>query len=253
MTQSHSCHPLPWVIHRNPELLITSWPRVIHAIHSLELFIITLSYPLHHDPESSITSWSLSSRPRVVCVLHIPEMFHFHHHNHLWVALTRHHELESILIGYPFRALSSRPRVILLIYDLESLFLFRVVSSRPKFVFLISDPESFFPFRALSSWPGVIHFIYDPKSFLAFIALSSQPRVVYPIYDLELFILFPIQSCLSYFWPRVVHLVYAQSHSSHPWIWVILFTSFHICVTRHIPFSLYCNSSTSRVVPSLSL
>ena len=166
-------------------------------------------------------------------------MFHFHHHNHLWVALTRHHELESILIGYPFRALSSRPRVILLIYDLESLFLFRVVSSWPKVIFLIYDPKSFFPFRALSSWPGVIHFIYDPKSFLAFIALSSQPRVVYPIYDLESFILFPTQSRLSYFWPRVVHLVHdresfiSSMNLSHPFH---LFPS--LCYSSHTFLSL---------------
>ena len=133
-----------------------------------------------------MTSWALSSRPRVVCILNILEMFRFHHSSHLWVASTRHHEPESILIGYPFRALSLWPRVVSLIYDLES----------------------FFPFRALSPWPEVIHFIYDLESFLAFIALSSWPRVVYPIYDPESFILFPNQSRLSYFWPRVVHLVH---------------------------------------------
>ena len=82
----------------------------------------------------------------------------------------------------------------------------------------------FFPFRALSSWPGVIHSIYDLESFLAFIALSSWPTVVYPIYDPESFILYPTQSRLSYFLPRVVHLVHelelfissmTLSHSLH--------------------------------------
>ena len=136
MTQSHSCSRSP------------------------ELFIIALSYSLHHDPKSFIASRALSSRPRAICIIHILEMLRFHHFSHLWVASTWHHEPESILIGYPFTALSSRPNVVLLIYD----------------------PKSFFPFRALSSWPRVILLICDPESFL----FHLEPRA----HDPESFFLF---------------------------------------------------------------
>ena len=91
----------------------------------------------------SIVKVIVSSRPRVVCILHIPEMLCFHHSSHLQVASTPHYEPESILIGYPFKALSSRPRFVLLIYDPESFFPFRALSSRLRVIFLIYDPESF--------------------------------------------------------------------------------------------------------------
>ena len=64
--------------------------------------------------ESFIALRALSSWPGVICVIHILEMFHFHHFSHLQVALTRHYEPENILISFPFRAPSSRPRVIFL-------------------------------------------------------------------------------------------------------------------------------------------
>ena len=150
------------------------------------------------------------------------------------MASTRHHESESILIGYPFRALSLWPRVVSLIYD----------------------PESFFPFRALSSWPRVIHFIYDPESFLAFIALSSWPKVIYPIYDPKSFIQFPTQSCLSYFWPKVVHLVHdlelfissmTLSHHLHLIFFSSLCYSSHtflpLLPLPHVELSLSCRCS----------
>ena len=130
-------------------------------------------------------------------------MFRFHHHSHLWVASTRHHESESILINYPFRALSSWPKVIS------------------------------FPFRAQSSRPRVIFLIYDPESFLAFIALSSWPRVIYPIFNPESFIQFPTQSRLSYFWPKVIHLVHH----------IELFTSFMTLSHPFHLFPSLCYSS----------
>ena len=163
-----------------------------------------------------MTPWALSSWPRVVCILHILEMFRFHHSSHLWVASNWHHEPESILIGYPFRTLSSQPRVDFHLWSRVISFPFRAQSSRLRVIFLIYDLESFFPFKALSSWPGVIHFIYDPESFLALIALSSWPRVVYPIFDLESFILFLTQSHSSYPWPRVIHLIHDFESSFSP-------------------------------------
>ena len=139
------------------------------------------------------------------------------------MASTRHLRSENILIGYPFRALSSWPRVVSLIYD----------------------PESFFPFRALSPWPGVIHFIYDLESFLAFIALSSWPRVIYPIFDPESFIQFPTQSRLSYFftqrrpscpWPRVIRLIhdFESSFSSFSiFVLPVTYLSVFIIISPH--------------------
>ena len=114
----------------------------------------------------SIVKVIVSSRPRVVCILHIPEMLRFHHSSHLQVASTPHYEPESILIGYPFKAIISWPRVVLFIYDPESFFPFRALGSGPGVVLLIYDLESFFPFKALSSRPRVIFLIYDPESYL---------------------------------------------------------------------------------------
>ena len=139
MTQSHSWHPKPWVIHRDPNSLISSWPRVIHGIPSPKLFIVTRSHSFHHDPKSFMAFRALSSLPKVICILHIPEMFRSHHSSHLQVALTRHHEPESILISYPFRALSSWPRIVLFIYDPESFLAFKALSSRPRVVLIIYD------------------------------------------------------------------------------------------------------------------
>ena len=141
-------------------------------------------------------------------------MFRFHHHSHLWVASTRHHESESILINYPFRALSSWPKVIS------------------------------FPFRAQSSRPRVIFLIYDPESFLAFIALSSWPRVVYPISDLESFVLFLTQSHSSCPSHRVIHLIHDFESS---------FSSLSIFVLLVTYLSLFTTIPPRRVVPSLSL
>ena len=151
----------------------------------------------------------MSSRLGVVPILHIPEMFHFHHSSHLWVASTRHHEPKSILISYPFRALSSWPKVVFLIYDPESFLTFKSLSSRPRVVLLIYDPESFLAFKALNSWPRVVLLIYDPKSFLAFRALNSRPRVVLLIYGLESFLAFKALSSRprvisSHLWPKVI-------------------------------------------------
>ena len=157
---------------------------------------------------------ALSSQPGVIPILYIPEMFHFRHSSHLWVASTWNHEPESILIVYPFRVLSSRPKVVFLIHNLESFFPFRALSSRPIVVFYCLWPRViFFPFRALTSRPRVILSIQNlelttqsrsshlwPKSFLAFRTLSSRPKVVLLICDPS-------------------HLFMAQSHSWHsePW------------------------------------
>ena len=138
------------------------------------------------------------------------------------MASTRHLRSENILIGYPFRALSSWPRVVSLIYD----------------------PESFFPFRALSPWPGVIHFIYDLESFLAFIALSSWPRVVHPISDPKSFVLFLTQSRSPSPWPRVIHIIHDFESS---------FSSFSIFVLLITYLSLFTVIPPHRVVLSLSL
>ena len=135
-----------------------------------------------------MASQALSSWLEVVRILHILEMFCFHHSSHLWVASTLHHESESIPIGYPFRALSSRPWVFNLIYDLDSSIAFRALSSRPWVVLLIYDPESFFPFKTLSSRPRVVFLIYDLESFFPFRALSSQLKAVFIIYDPESFL-----------------------------------------------------------------
>ena len=146
-----------------------------------ELFIVTQSYSLHHDPNSFMSSMALSyslwlevthfihdlesliafqalrSRPRVVRILYIPKMFCFHHSSHLWVVLTQHYESKSILIGYPFRALSSGPWVVLLIYDPESSIAFRALSSWLRVVLLVPNLESSIAFKALRFRPRVIH------------------------------------------------------------------------------------------------
>ena len=178
--------------------------------HDLESFILFISLS-HFFPFGAV-----SSRPGVIYIIHIPEMFRFHHSSHLWVALTRHHEPESILIGYPFRAQSSRPRVVFHLWPRVISFPFKAQSSRPR---VISSPfraQSFRPRVVFHLWPRVIS---SPSR-----ALSSRPRVVYPILNSKSFIL-----SLTYI------------HSSHPWL-VILFTSFPLCATRHIPLSLYCHS-----------
>ena len=108
----------------------------LSCLDSPKLFIITLSYSLYYDPESFMAFQALSSQSEVVCILHIPEMFCFHHSSHLRVASTQHHEPESILIGNPFRALSSRPKVVPFIYDPESFLAFRALSSRSRVVLL---------------------------------------------------------------------------------------------------------------------
>ena len=149
---------------------------------------------------------------------------------------TWHHEPKSILIGYPFKALSSLPRVILLNHNLESVFPFKTLSSWPRVVFLIYDLESFLTFKALSSWPRVILLIYDLESFLAFRALGSWPRVVYPISD-----------------PKAFILSVTRSHSSHPWLWVILFTFFPSLYYSSHTFLFLLSFPPHRDVSSLSL
>ena len=112
------------------------------------------------------------------------------------MALTRHLESESILIGYLFRARSSRPRVTFH-FDPESfLSYFRAWSSRPRVTFHYG-PESF-PFhlelgaldpesRSISTQS---HFPFRPRVILSYFrAWSSRPRVTFH-FDPESF--FPI-------------------------------------------------------------
>ena len=151
----------------------------------------------------------------------------FHHFSHLWVASTRHHESESILIDYPFRALNSRPRVDFHLWPRVVSFPFRARSSWPR---------SFTP-----SWPRVILSIYSPE-------LMNQSRSSY----LESFILFPTQSRSSYFQPKVVHLVHdlelfissmTLSHHFHLFFILVLLITY---------LSLFTIIPLRRVVPFLS-
>ena len=101
-----------------------------------------------------------------------------------------------IVISFPFRALSSWPKVIFfLIYDLES-FLFHLEA-------WAHDPKSFFLFMTYSHFFHLEPGAHDPKSFLSFRAqscfshlcprvisflfraLSSWPKVIFLIYDPE--------------------------------------------------------------------
>ena len=145
-------------------------------------------------------------------------MFRFHHSSHLQVVSTRHHEQESILIGYPFRAQSSRPRVLFFIYDPES-FIFHL---EPRALdlesFSIYNPESFLfhlePKFVFHLWPQVISFpfmtlsnffsIYDPESFLFYLEPKALDPNSFSIYNPESFLFHLEPKVVFHLWPRVI-------------------------------------------------
>ena len=151
MTQSRFSHLWPKVS-SFPFRFLSSWPIVVFS----HLWPRVISFPfrtlfswsivvfLIYDLESFCFGFrALNSRPIVVFLIYNPESFHYH-------LDFGSHVLESLSLwsprvsSFPFRALSSGPRVVVSqLWPRVISFPFRALSSRPRVVFLIYEPEYF--------------------------------------------------------------------------------------------------------------
>ena len=146
---------------------MSSWLRVIFLIYDPLSFLFHLE-PLAHDLESFFSFMSQSNLFHLEPWAHdLVSFFSFMTHSHFFCKLTTHSRFSCLwprIISFPFRALSSWPRLVFLFYDPKPSFPFRALSSRPEVIILVYDLESFI--FHLEPWA------HDLDSFLSFMTQS---------------------------------------------------------------------------------